>query len=341
MNTVKIGIHSFAHVHAASYATLLHGFPDVEVLCVDPDADPDDPERSVAFAQQLGVPFAASMEEFHAWGPDAVVVCDENVKHRAVVEELAGHGYHILCEKPLATTRADAEAMVAAAEANGVKLMVAYPVRFAPEFTQLRDAYAAGTLGETIAVFGTNNGQIPVDARAWFADPELAGGGALVDHTVHVLDLIQGLYDLRPTKVRAVSNQILHRGRKNVHVETGGIVTVTYDGGLTATIDCSWSQPDHAPIWGGLTLELVTTEGTVEIAPFEPIVHGMTNRGATTMELAPGANSDAIMLRHFIDNLGEVEAPVPGAVSGVRGAAVVEAALQSARSGGSVVTIDW
>ena len=67
----------------------------------------------------------------------------------------------MLCEKPIATTLEDADAMTAACAAAGVQLMIAHPVRFAPAFVGLREVVAAGTLGEIVSIAGTNNGRIP------------------------------------------------------------------------------------------------------------------------------------------------------------------------------------
>lgn len=185
--TLKVAIASFAHTHAASYAWLLGQMPDVEVLSADPDgaAAPDAGPRGAEFAAELGVPYVDSYDELFAWGPDAVVVTSENAGHRALVERAAAAGAHVLCEKPLATEVADGEAMLAACAAAGSILMIAYPVRFAPSYLRLRAMVEAGRLGDVFAVLGTNNGKIPYDSRQWFTDATLAGGGALVDHTVH------------------------------------------------------------------------------------------------------------------------------------------------------------
>nr|WP_279581239.1 hypothetical protein [Fodinicola feengrottensis] len=71
--------------------------------------------------------------------------------------------------------------MIAACAAAGVGLMTAYPVRFSPAVRAAQQAVASGQLGKLVGLTGVNNGKLP-SGRAWFADPDLAGGGALMDH---------------------------------------------------------------------------------------------------------------------------------------------------------------
>ncbi|GAA0600614.1 Gfo/Idh/MocA family oxidoreductase [Kribbella sandramycini] len=341
--TLKVAIASFAHTHAASYAWLLGQMPDVEVLSADPDgaAAPDAGPRGAEFAAELGVPYVDSYDELFAWGPDAVVVTSENAGHRALVERAAAAGAHVLCEKPLATEVADGEAMLAACAAAGSILMIAYPVRFAPSYLRLRAMVEAGRLGDVFAVLGTNNGKIPYDSRQWFTDATLAGGGALVDHTVHCADLIDGLTGgASATRVYAASNRILHQD-KDVAVETGGLVTVTYDNGLLATIDCSWSVPDNGPTWGGVSLEVTGTNGSVEIEPFLPHLTGTDANGEVFLGIGP--NLDESLLDTFLDAVRTAGPPVAGKPPavvpqpdgnvGLRTLRIVDAARRSALSG--------
>lgn len=340
---LKVAIASFAHTHAASYVSALLRMPDIEVLVADPDgADaPDAALRGAELAAKLGVNYVNSYDELFAWQPDAVVVATENSGHRAVVERAAIEGVHVLCEKPLATSVADGEAMVAACEAAGAILMVAFPVRFAPGFTVMREHLDAGRLGEMFAINGTNNGKLPLEHREWFTAPELSGGGAIVDHVVHCADLIDALTGGLPAEsVNAASNRILHADA-GIDVETGGLVTVRYAGGLIATIDCSWSQPLTAPTWGGLTLQVTGTKGSVEIDPFAEHVAGLGVNGG--IHLGYGTDLDALLLTEFLDAVRASGPPVAGQTPrqvpqpdghvGLRTLTIMEAALRSAEAG--------
>lgn len=98
--SLKVAIASFAHTHAASYASLLARTPDVQVLTADPDgaSAPDAGPRGADFAAAFGVDHVDSYDELFAWGPDAVVVTSENALHRPLVERAAAAGAHVLCD---------------------------------------------------------------------------------------------------------------------------------------------------------------------------------------------------------------------------------------------------
>lgn len=332
---MKVALMSFAHTHAIGYARLLTAMPGIEVLASDPDAGerPAGESGGPALAADLGVAYVDTYDELLAWRPDAVVVCSENTRHRAHVEAAAAAGAAVLCEKPLATSVADAEAMVAACAAAGVPLMVAFPVRFSPTFVDLRDQHAAGALGHIHGLSGTNNGQVPA-ARSWFTDPDLAGGGAVTDHTVHLADMVDALLGgVLPVRVHATANRLLHPEAK---VETAGIVTVTYADGTNLTIDCSWSRPASHSVWGGLTLSVVSDAGIVDLDPFAPRVSGWSETEATELWLGYGPNLDALMLSAFLDAVRDGTPPQPDGAVGVRTTAIVEAAYRSLREGRAV-----
>ena len=327
---MRVAVLSFAHGHAIGYLGYLASLPGVEVAASDPDGAAGEAGRGALVAAELGATYFDRYEEALAWGPDAVVVCSENTRHRELVELAAAAGAAILCEKPLATTVADATAMVDAADRAGVTLMVAHPVRFAPSFAALRERVRGGALGDILSIVGTNNGKIPLD-RGWFTDPELSGGGSIVDHVVHCTDLIDALIPERAVRVHAISNGILHDSDR---VETAGLVTVTYEHGIVATIDCSWSQPESAASWGGLTLEVTGTRGSMRIAPFAQHVGGYGDDGP--IWLPYGTDLDASMIDEFLASVGEGRQAHPDGPAGLRTTSIMAAALSSAGVGGVI-----
>jgi 1,5-anhydro-D-fructose reductase (1,5-anhydro-D-mannitol-forming) len=330
--TIKVAVLSFAHTHAIGYCRLLADRDDIELVTTDPDgaSAPDAGPRGAELAALLGVRYVDTYDEALAWGPDAVIVTAENARHRELVERAAAAGAHILCEKPLATTVADAEAMLEATERAGVTLMTAYPVRFAASFTDACARVRSGQLGEIIGVTGTNNGKIPLADRAWFTDKALSGGGSLIDHVVHCADLLDELLGALPTSVRAVSNRMLH-ANAGVDVETGGLVTAIYPGGVVATIDCSWSVPDSAPTWGGVTLQITGTRGSLTIAPFAQHVGGHDAAGEVWEGV--GDDLDRAMIDEFLASVREGRSAVPDGGVGLRTLRVVAAAQRSAATG--------
>ncbi|MEI5010885.1 Gfo/Idh/MocA family oxidoreductase [Streptomyces sp. PmtA] len=251
---MKVALLSFAHIHAATYIQLLRDRCDIDLVVTDPDAEPGDPTRGKALADELGVSYRSGYEEVLSERPRAVIVTSENARHRGLVEQAAAAGAHVLCEKPLATTESDARAMIYACEQAGVSLMTAYPVRFHPAFAALRHTLADGTLGPLLSIHGVNNSRPPGLVRPWFADPVLAGGGAIMDHTLHIADLLGVLLQgEQPTHVHAAANTLLTPDRTGKPaVESAGLLTLAYPRGLVATIDCSWSHPASHPTWGGL-----------------------------------------------------------------------------------------
>ncbi len=332
---MKVAITSFAHTHALGYSRLLAAMPGVELLTCDAGEHPPEELRGRALADELGVPYVDDRDALWDWGPDAVVVTSENARHRADVEQAAAVGAHILCEKPLATTWSDGLAIRDAVERAGVTLMVAFPVRFSPAFERVRAEYRSGALGELIAIRGNNNGKLPAE-RAWFADPELSGGGALVDHVVHIADLVEALSGAAPRRVTAVSNQILHRDRGT---ETGALSTVEYDDGTIAAIDSSWNVPPGAPAWGGLWLSVLGSRGTVDLDLFDTAVRGI-DRSGRSLEHRYGSDLDARMLAVFLDAVRQGGHPDPSLRSGLRTLSVVLAAQESARTGRRVDIVD-
>jgi len=335
---LKVAVLSFAHTHALSYVHALLAMDDVELIATDPDGAtaPDDAPRGAALAAELGVAYVDSYDEAFAWGPDAVVIASENSRHRDLVLRAAAAGAHVLCEKPLATSVADAEAMRDACASAGVVLMVAYPVRFSPAFRDALERVRSGRLGHVLGITGINNGKLPTD-RAWFTDPALSGGGALVDHVVHCADLIDELLGERAAAVRATSNRILHADR-DLSVETGGMVSVTYPSGVVATIDCSWSWPMSSATWGGVTLQIVLERGTLTVSPFAKGLEGHDANGATWTPV--GADLDALLLDEFISAVREGRTPQPDGHVGIRTLEIVAAAQRSDAAGGTVVRLD-
>ena len=322
---LKVALMSCAHTHAVGYAGLLEARADVDLVV----ADPDD------YGDVRGVRVVPSYEAaWDTWseGPDAIVVTSANAHHRDLVLEAARRGAHVLCEKPLATTLADARAMVEACREAGVVLMTAFPVHFAPEVTALRAAISDGSLGEVVGLTGTNNGKLPA-GRDWFTDVELAGGGAMVDHTVHIAEILDSVFG-PPATVHAVTNRILYAERAGEGAETGGLVTLTYDSGLIATIDCSWSQPADAPTWGGLRLQALGTGGQLQIDAFAQHV------GGHDQWLPYGTNTDALLLDAFLDAVRAGEAVDPTGEVGLRTVAVVAAAQESVRTGQPVAVAE-
>ena len=296
---MKIGILSFAHLHAESYAHALNVMPGVEFMGI---AD-DDAARGKSFARDYETRFYPSYDALLADQPDGVIVCSENVRHRPLVELAAQAGVHVLCEKPLATTLSDGQAMLDACRQAGVVLMTAFPMRFSAPVLEIKSLLATGQLGRLLACSATNQGQNPKRYRDWFVDKTLAGGGSVFDHTVHLADILRWYLDSEVVEVYAQTNHIIHRDA--VEVETGGLLMLTFADGAFASIDCSWSRPLNYPTWGGLTFDLICEKGVVNVDGFSQHLISYSNRSQTPSWIPWGSDSDQAMIGEFLSAITE------------------------------------
>lgn len=319
---MRIALLGVAHLHVDAYVGTLRAGGATVVGVTDRDA-----ERGRRWAAAHDVPWVPDAAALLADRVDGAVVCSETAHHRADVEAAAAAGVAVLCEKPLATREADAEALVVACVDAGVLLATAFPMRLSAPLRAVADLLAAGDLGTVWAAQGVNTGELPMRHRSWFVDPVLAGGGALMDHVVHLADLLRWLLGRDPVEVYAATNRILHG--TTVAVETGGLLMLTWDDGTFASIDCSWSKPDGYPTWGGLSLELVGEQGVVAVDAFSQhlVVHG----GPEGPLGWPAWGSDAN--RAMTDDfLAAIRDGAPPAADGADGLAATRVALAAARS---------
>lgn len=333
---MRIGILSFAHLHAEDYMNSLKAIPDAEIIGI---AD-ENAARGKHFAQQFGVRFFESYDALLKDKPDGVVITSENARHLPLVEMAASAGVHVLCEKPLATTRADAQRIVEVCAAAKVNLMTAFPMRFNAPTIEVQKLVHSGSLGHIYGCNTTNQGalpefhqaeNLPFLNRGWFVDKALAGGGAVIDHTVHIADLLRWILQTEVVEVFAETNAILHAGR--VNVETGGLIMLNFANGTFASIDCSWSKPAYYPTWGGLKMEFVSQRGLVTLDAFRQystVYSDAVGRGRWAYW---GSDSNGAMLREFCASIREKRAPSITGIDGLKAVEIVEAAYESAASG--------
>lgn len=346
MKPVKLGMMSFAHMHAYSYAACLKQLSTPQApLGKGAEARPspldkggegglvefvgiadDDSSRATKVAKELGVKAFAKYEDLLATDVQGIIVCSENFNHRKHVVVAAQHGKHSMCEKPLATTVEDAEAMIEVCRRAGVKLQTAFPCRFHPAFIRLKQAVKAGELGKILAVKGTNQGQCPF---GWFVDKKLAGGGAVIDHTVHVVDLLRCMTGAEPVRVYAeIDNRMFGKD-----FDDTGVLSIDFSNGMFVTLDASWSRPKSFPTWGNVTMEVTGTEGIAAMDMFAQKIDAFCDKPMGHRYEYWGDNIDLALVASFARAIGEDK---PVAVSGDDGAkalAVALGAYESAKTG--------
>ena len=324
---MKIGIMSFAHLHAEAYVHNVRAIPGVELLGI---AD-EDMARGRRFADQFGAHLFPSYEALLAAKPDGVLICSENSKHRPLVEMAAQAGVHVLCEKPLATTLADAEAIVTACRDAGIILMTAFPMRFSAPLVEVKARLNEGALGQLYCFNTTNQGRMPSHERGWFVDKELAGGGAIMDHTVHLADSLRWLMGSEVVEVYAQSNHILHADK--VDVETAGLLMLTFANGVFATIDCSWSKPLNYPTWGGLTMEIISERGLTVVDAFSQNLNIFNQEPAANSWAYWGSDANQGMVAEFVAAIRAGRATAVTGADGYKALQITLAAYQSAATG--------
>ena len=298
----RLGIMSFAHLHAFSYAGALNELDGVQFVGIWDD----DPARGAEMAGEYGVTFFEDAKELLA-EVEGVIVTSENVNHKRDVLAAAEAGVHVMCEKPISVSVADAREMIEGCEAAGVKFMIAFPCRYSPAFLTALEAVRSGEIGEIVAIKGTNRGRNP---GGWFNDVSLAGGGAIIDHTVHVVDLMRVMLGEEVSQVYA---EIDTRLDTSLDCDDCGVLTMNFEGGCVATLDASWSRPPHYPTWGDVTMAIMGTGGNLWLDLFVERVDHYRNADETYEWAAYGHDTDAGMIADFLECVsGDREPPITG-----------------------------
>lgn len=140
---------------------------------------------------------------------DIVHVCTPNVAHCQITVDAFEAGKHVLCEKPMAATSADAEKMLEAWKKSGKKFTVGYQNRFRPDVQVLKKACDAGELGEIY--YGEANAIRRKAVPTWgvFPNKSLQGGGPLIDIGTHALDIT--LWCMNNYDVDSISGQVFYK----------------------------------------------------------------------------------------------------------------------------------
>lgn len=327
---VRLGFMSFAHMHAYSYAEAARVIAGVELVAVF-DADV---ERGQAAAEAFGMAFCADVDAFFEQDFAAVVICSENNQHVWMTVAAAEHGKHVLCEKPIATTVEDAQQMIQACNDAGVILQTAFPVRFTDSIVALKKVVDTGQLGDIVAMRSTNRGQNP---GGWFVDVEQSGGGAVFDHTVHMVDIMRWLTGAEVVSVRSQVDNFYYGDGLEDAIDDAGVMTLVFDNGVIASHDASWSRYDEYPVWGDVQIEVIGTEGTAKVSntldnviEFAPVSDG---RPRTLHFNGFGNNTDLALMRDFVECVREGRQPSITGYDGLKAMEVGLAAYRSAEEG--------
>jgi predicted dehydrogenase len=315
---------SFDHMHAGSYAESFNRIDRCSLVGI---ADRNEDQGRKA-AERHGTRYMAVEELLARDDVEAVCICSANSRHREDVEMAAEAGKNVMVEKPLATTLEDGRAMVEKCREEGVLLQVAFVMRYSPIALEAKEAIDSGKVGEIIAMSGTNHGSMP---GGWFTEKELSGGGAIIDHTVHVADLMNWFLGERARRVFAVGGNRLHEG---LGIDDSGFVLVRYERAI-GSIDPSWSRPAGYPIWGDARMRVFGSMATLELDGFSQNM-AITKRGDRLRLQGFGSNADLHTCLDLVDSTLQEREPRSKGEDGLAALEIALAAYESIGSGKAV-----
>ncbi|MGA2291792.1 Gfo/Idh/MocA family protein [Bradyrhizobium sp.] len=192
-----------------------------------------DPSRGQRYAETHGIPRSTTDLAALVEAPDidAVYISTTNELHRDQVFAAAAAGKHVMCEKPLALTLADARAMVAECKRRGVVMGTNHHLRNAATHRAMRDAIAQGRIGRPLFARVFHAVYLPPHLQGWRIKRPGAGGGVILDITVHDADTLRFVLDDEPESVSAM---VSRAGMGEAGLEDGVMGVVRFAGGVLA-----------------------------------------------------------------------------------------------------------
>ncbi|RWP14872.1 MAG: Gfo/Idh/MocA family oxidoreductase [Mesorhizobium sp.] len=327
--TVRWGLIGASTIARQFVINAIRAQPNSEITAVMSSS----PERAAAYAKENGIPLAVStLDALLGSDIDAVYISTTNELHLEQALAAFKAGKHVLCEKPLALTSADARTMVAAAKAAGIVLGTNHHLRNAGSHRAMREAIAAGRIGKPIAARVFHSVYLPENLQGWRITRPEAGGGVVLDITVHDADTLRFVLGDDPLEVSAFTQAAgmaiggLEDGAMCIWRFTSGIIAQSHEGFTTK--------------FAGTGFDVHGSEGSLiakDVMTQKPI-GSLLLRTATGEEELSFDREDLYVrsLRQFHAAIGGEGQPSATGEDGVWSLTSAEAALQSARSGKSV-----
>jgi predicted dehydrogenase len=351
MRTLRVGFIGcgvIARAHALSIEGLVAaGLVQAEIVAVH-DVDG---ARASRFAQRFGAAVASSMEEI-AGASDAVYVCTSTQGHLEAVRAAAQAGRPIFCEKPLSRNLPESLSLAAIAAEAGVAVQVGLVMRTAPVFRQLADIMRTAELGRPMAAIVRDDQFFPNQGHygsTWRSDVTIAGGGALLEHSIHDVDIIGACFGRVGSVCATVAGYSGYEG-----IEDSASALLQTDSGLTVSLVSVWHQVLSRPstrrvevlLEGGVVsleddfigpLTVQTTDST-DLRPCPPpawVLEVPLRGGERGLGVRPYIEEN----RDFLNAVRDGTPPVPGLAEAVVAHQVVDACYRSAADGGALVTL--
>ncbi len=197
-------------------------------------------ERARAFAELADVPMVTTdpFEVIDSAEVDVVYICVPTAGHKELVLRAAARGKHVFCEKPLATTLADVEEMVAAVRAAGIKAGVGLVLRHSPTITVLKSLTEDAGLGRLMTIVFRDDQFFPIAGHYgsdWRKDQRQVGSGTLLEHSIHDVDVLRWLAGDVLSLGGSVSNFAGHED-----VEDLALAHLAFESGARAELVSVW-----------------------------------------------------------------------------------------------------
>jgi predicted dehydrogenase len=283
-------------------------------------------------ARQYGTEIYPSLEEMLP-DVDVVDICSPTHLHYDMAMKAVAAGKHIICEKPLARTTAQAHKIVAACQKAGVQLLVAHVVRFFPEYALARAAVAEGQIGKP-GVIRLHRGSYRPKKPAgnWFLD-EVKSGGILMDLMIHDYDYARWIAG----DVESVSARRVTQRHPEAPVDYG-LVILTHRSRALSHIAGAWAYP---PPMFRTRLEIAGDRGLLEFdsdatAPIQNLILKTGGADAPDVGLPSSPVTESpytTQLKEFYHAIAEGKPARVSAIDGLAAVQIAEAALESAYTG--------
>lgn len=269
-----IGLGAIGRMHIASWKA-----NDITPVAFA-DAVPEAVEATVA--EHGGQGYSDGVELIRSGTVDIVSICTPPLFHREIAIAAAEAGVAVLCEKPLARTLEDAEAITDAVEKSGTLFSVGFCHRFEPAIEKLKAMIESGQLGEVMTFRNRFAGLMANAHQTWFSNPAISGGGALADTNIHSIDLFRFLVGDASAVQALTSTRETEHGPK-LEVEDTGVIALRAADGTIGILESSWRTPPGEWTitvystkataivdYGAGTFRLICADGSVEDVPVDP-----------------------------------------------------------------------
>jgi predicted dehydrogenase len=328
--TVRLGVLAPYHVHGPGFGPSVAELDGVEFVGI---AD-DDEERGRRVADEDDTDYYDSVDDLLEQ-VDAVGVFAAIPDRHRYIAAAAEHGCDVIVEKPLAMTAERARQSADVCEEHGVLLGMTLPLRFNEVVRQAHRVLAEGAIGDLQSVVGTNRCPLPGD-ETWI---DVHGGrGTVAAHTCHVTDLARAITGEEVVEVYAETGQLFgdHPG------EDAELLSMEMSDGTLFTHDGSRSRPDNHHDGATVEMKLVGTEGVADLEGYARVVYEIRDAepGAGWNTNNFGSQHNDRAHRDFVEAVRERRPMEVSGEDGVREAAIVEAAYESAERG-EPVAVDW